>query len=104
MTGVYSGGLMYEYTMEANGFGVVNIAPNGVEELPDFAKYASALAANPAPTGDGGYTSETNPSTCPPKDANWLADSTSLPAMPKKAQAVSVYSFFPDQVTISHPF
>ncbi|KAM7191461.1 Glucanosyltransferase domain containing protein [Naviculisporaceae sp. PSN 640] len=87
MTGVYSGGLMYEYAMEANGFGIVNITPTGVQELPDFAKYAKALAAYPAPTGDGGYTSKSNPSTCPPKDASWLVDGTApLPAMPQRAQ------------------
>lgn len=103
MTGVYSGGLMYEYAMEENGFGIVKITSNGVEEQPDFAKYASALAANPAPTGDGGYTSKTNPSTCPPKDASWLVDGTSLPEMPRKARSVSG-SFFSDPFTINSPF
>ena len=89
MTGVYSGGLMYEYSMESSGYGIVNVSGNSVSELSEFAKYASALSANPAPTGDGGYTSTTNSAACPTKDSNWLVDSTLLPAIPDAAMAVS---------------
>lgn len=86
MTGVYSGGLMYEYTMEANGFGIVNVSGNSVIELPDFSKYADALSKNPAPTGSGGFVSTTSSVPCPTKDVDWPVDSTLLPALPDAAK------------------
>lgn len=89
MTGVYSGGLMYEYSLEENGFGIVKINGNSVSEQPEFAKYASALSKNPAPTGNGGAASTTTSVACPTKDADWLVDSTLLPALPEPAKAVS---------------
>ncbi|CAK7230780.1 1,3-beta-glucanosyltransferase [Sporothrix bragantina] len=87
MTGVYSGGLMYEYALEVNNFGIVSIDGSTVSELPGFTKFASALSAYPAPTGDGGFTSTTNSQACPTKDSDWLVDSTLLPAMPADASA-----------------
>lgn len=87
MTGVYSGGLMYEYALEVNNFGIASIDGSSVSELPQFTKFASALSANPAPTGDGGFTSTTNTQACPTKDVNWLVDSTLLPALPQDAVA-----------------
>ncbi len=89
MTGVYSGGLMYEYSLEASGYGIVKIDGGSADEQPEFAKYASALSANPAPSGNGGFTSTTNSVACPTKNGNWLVDSTLLPAMPDGAKAVS---------------
>jgi hypothetical protein len=92
MTSVYSGGLLYEYSMEANGYGIVKIpTPKSptVQELEDFSRYAQALAVNPAPPGDGGFTSTTHSVPCPTKDANWLVYGTHLPAMPEQAKHVS---------------
>ncbi|KAL1869422.1 hypothetical protein VTK73DRAFT_3159 [Phialemonium thermophilum] len=86
MTGVYSGGLMYEYALEANKYGIAKIEGSKVSELPEFAKFASALSKYPAPTGDGGAVSTTNAVPCPTKDPNWLVDSTLLPAIPEKAK------------------
>lgn len=96
MTGVYSGGLMYEYTMEANKFGIVEIKggqdKGGVDqtgdrkELPEFAAFASALEKWPAPTGDGGYTSTTKAAECPTQDDHWAVDTTALPAIPEGAK------------------
>lgn len=95
MTGVYSGGLMYEYAMEENGFGIVKI-PNvdspTVDVQPGFDKMASALAANPPPKGDGGARPTTHAVACPTKDANWLVDSALLPAIPEEAKAVCYQS------------
>ncbi|KAH8893222.1 hypothetical protein GQ53DRAFT_717855 [Thozetella sp. PMI_491] len=87
MTGVYSGGLMYEYSMEPSGYGIVEIDGTQVKELGEFSKYASALSANPAPTGNGGFVSTTNSIACPTKNGNWLVDSTLLPAIPDGAKA-----------------
>jgi len=90
MTNVYSGGLMYEYAMEVNGYGIVEIPSQKgatVREQPGFARYASALAANPAPSGDGGASLTTHAaSVCPTQDSSWLVDSTLLPAIPEGAK------------------
>ncbi|KAL2148737.1 hypothetical protein VTH82DRAFT_1884 [Thermothelomyces myriococcoides] len=89
MTPVYSGGLMYEYSLEENGYGIVKIdKPDSttVEEQKEFSKFAKALKENPPPEGDGGFTSTTNSVPCPTKDANWLVDSTLLPAIPDGAK------------------
>lgn len=85
MTGVYSGGLMYEYTYEENEFGIVQISGKEAKELDGFGKYKKALADYPAPSGAGGAASTTKSVACPTKDASWLVDSTLLPAMPAKA-------------------
>ncbi len=86
MTAVYSGGLLYEYALEPNDFGIVKISGDSVTEQTDFAKFESALKKYPAPTGDGGFTSTTKAVACPTKDANWLVDSTLLPALPDNAK------------------
>ncbi|KAK3318147.1 Glucanosyltransferase-domain-containing protein [Apodospora peruviana] len=90
MTPVYSGGLMYEYSMEENKFGIVQISgkdqTGNREELPEYKSLKNALSKYPAPTGDGGFTSTTASAACPTKDSNWLVDSTLLPAMPEKAK------------------
>jgi hypothetical protein len=104
MTGVYSGGLMYEYTMEANKYGIVEIEggqENGGKdqtgkrkELPEFAAYQSALKKFPAPSGDAGFTSSTKAAACPTADENWSVSSTALPAIPEGAKKV----FFPSNL------
>jgi hypothetical protein len=98
MTGVYSGGLMYEYTMEPNDYGIVEIKggkENGGadqtgerKELEEFAAFANALKKWPAPTGDGGYSSTTKASECPPTDEHWAVEGTALPAIPEAAKKV----------------
>ncbi|KAL2132417.1 hypothetical protein VTI74DRAFT_3815 [Chaetomium olivicolor] len=96
MTHVYSGGLMYEYSMEPNKFGIVEIEGGqkngGVDqtgkrkELPEFAAFASALKKWPAPTGDGGYTPTSKAQACPTADEHWEVDTTTLPSMPEGAK------------------
>ncbi|RYO74979.1 hypothetical protein DL766_009098 [Monosporascus sp. MC13-8B] len=88
MTSVYSGGLMYEYSMEENNYGIVELDGGSVEELDEFSEMASAFSQYPAPTGDGGFTSTTNSVECPTTDSVWdLGDwgSSALPAMPTDA-------------------
>jgi len=87
MSGVYSGGLLYEYALEPNEYGIVQISGSQVSELPDFARYKSALAANPAPTGNGGATAAAAAKACPTKDSQWLVDGAQqLPALPDEAK------------------
>jgi hypothetical protein len=91
MTSVYSGGLAYEYSMEANGYGMVNISTDGtVTELANFAAFKNQLANNPGPSGSGGASSTQAVSPCPTKSANWNITDDSLPAIPDAAAAVSI--------------
>lgn len=74
MTAVYSGGLMYEYALEENGYGIAKIPSPRATEVkpqPEFAKFADALKKNPAPEGDGGAASESHAVPCPAKGKEW---------------------------------
>ncbi|KAK8048734.1 glycolipid-anchored surface protein 5 [Apiospora phragmitis] len=85
MTGVYSGGLLYEYTKEGNGYGIVDPTSKDVDG-PDFKSFKDALKKYPTPTGDGGAASTTHSVKCPPKDDDWLVEDDSLPAIPDDAK------------------
>jgi hypothetical protein len=90
MTPVYSGGLMYEYSMEENNYGVVELDGGNVERLDEFEAMVEAFRNFPAPSGNGGASSEHSSSECPPTDDGlWdLGDwgSSALPAMPAEAE------------------
>lgn len=88
MTGVYSGGIVYQYSEESDnpGYGLVSIGGSSVSQMSDYTAYSTALASNPAPTGDGGFTSTTNTQACPSPDSEWLVSDTLLPAIPTGAQ------------------
>jgi hypothetical protein len=89
MTGVYSGGLMYEYSIEENDYGVVDLEGglNGkVVKNDEFDLFKEALKNNPAPTGNGGAASTTHAMDCPTSDASWNVDPSLVPEMPKQAQ------------------
>ncbi|KAK5189889.1 1,3-beta-glucanosyltransferase [Exophiala xenobiotica] len=87
MTGVYSGGLVYEYSQEASNYGLVEISGDSVSELPDFAALQSQFAKTANPTGDGGYNSTGGASGCPTYSSpNWLVKDDSLPAIPAGAK------------------
>lgn len=97
MTHVYSGGLMYEYSMEPNDFGIVKIkggdVDGGVDQTgdrqelqPEFNNLVSAMKKYPPPTGDGGYSKERKVSECPKSDDHWMLDGGALPDMPVKAK------------------
>lgn len=88
MTGVYSGGLLYEYSVEGNSFGIVDIVGGQAEDTPDFQGFKGALAKYPTPTGDGGFVKTANSVPCPPEDESWLVDNDSLPAIPDEAKKV----------------
>ncbi|KAL2267142.1 hypothetical protein VTJ83DRAFT_4419 [Remersonia thermophila] len=96
MTHVYSGGLMYEYSMEPNNYGIVKIKGGDVDggkiqtgerqELPEFAAFAEALKTWPAPKGDGGYNPNGKASECPDKDEHWDVEPGTLPDIPEGAK------------------
>lgn len=93
MTGVYSGGLVYEYSQESSGYGVVQINGNSVTAVVDNGEnQESALAAafsdTPDPSGDGGYSQTGASSQCPNESSDWNLGSfsgTDLPAFPSAA-------------------
>ncbi|KAF2774289.1 hypothetical protein EJ03DRAFT_346908 [Teratosphaeria nubilosa] len=87
MTPVYSGGLVYEYSSEGNGYGLVTINGNSVTESADFNNLMVQFANN-TPTGDGGYKSNGGASTCPSQSSTWQVTEFTgedLPAMPSGA-------------------
>lgn len=86
MTGVYSGGLLYEYSNEENEYGVVEMRGKAVSELDEFELYRRALSDNPPPSGDGGASSTSAAAPCPPTQAGWQVDPSLLPKMPAEAE------------------
>lgn len=90
MTSVFSGGLVYEYAMEANHYGLVNINGNSVSPVGQQVQdLSNALKAVAGMSGDGGYqTSNTQAQPCPPQGQNWDTSpfkGSALPAMPSGA-------------------
>ncbi|KAI1142520.1 glycoside hydrolase family 72 protein [Hypoxylon sp. FL0543] len=91
MSSVYSGGLMYEYSREGNGYGIVELSgeSDSVKEEPEFANFQSALKKYPAPSGDGGASKTTTSVACPTVDDVWDLDEwgpSNLPAIPEGAK------------------
>lgn len=86
MTGVYSGGLVYEYSQEDSNYGLVEISNDGVKELKDFDALKTAFEKTKPPTGDGGYNSTGGSNPCPKKSHNWEVDpDEDIPSTPKQA-------------------
>lgn len=85
MTKAYSGGLVYEYTVEGDkDYGLVKVNGDKVEEEDDFAALKKAYKDTPIPTSDGNYNQNGSPSKCPKKSTHWnvdMADDT-LPSTP----------------------
>ena len=86
MTPVYSGGLVYEYTMAENKFGIVEINGGAVKELPEFNTLVTAFKNTPAPSDNGGYKENLPASQCPPQSAMWDVPNNTLPMMPDGAK------------------
>lgn len=89
MTGVYSGGLAYEYTTEPNGYGLVEVVDGEVVPNRDFDALKDAFAATANPTGDGGArTSDTGVMECPAESDSWQVTTDNLPEIPVNAAAM----------------
>lgn len=88
MTGVYSGGLVYEYSEEGSNYGLVQINGNDVSTLKDYDALKAAFEKTSNPEGDGNYNKTGGSNPCPAKSApNWDVDATdSLPAIPVPAE------------------
>jgi hypothetical protein len=98
MTSVFSGGFVFEYSQEVNGFGLVALgnssgsssgsasaSADGVQQLDGYQKLKDALAKSPVPNGDGGYKASSMASDCPTTSQWWVPQNSSLPVLPAKA-------------------
>lgn len=84
MTSVFSGGLVYEYSEEANNYGLVKLDGDSVTKLADFDNLKSEFEKTKNPEGDGGYHSDLPPNDCPPISSHWNA-TNDIPDTPKGA-------------------
>ena len=88
MTSVYSGGLVYEYSEEGSGYGLVELNGNSVSPTTDFKNLQSALSKYQPPSDDGGYKSSGAASQCPAQSSTWEVSKftgADLPAIPDGA-------------------
>lgn len=69
MTGVFSGGLVYEYTQEDNDYGLVKVnSDESAEVLAEFDSLEAAFTKSPRnPTIPSNAPKATRPTTCPPQ-------------------------------------
>lgn len=80
MTKVFSGGIVYEWFMEENDYGLVSIDGSKVSPYPDFTSLQSQLKTiNPTTTKRADYTPTNKPLACPTEDSSWLAKASPLP-------------------------
>ena len=87
MTGVYSGGLVYEYSQEDSNYGLVEVSSDSISERPDFQALMEAFANTANPQSDGGYNSTGGASGCPAySPPNWEVPDDALPAIPEGAK------------------
>ncbi len=87
MSSVYSGGLAYEYTLEPNGYGLVELSSSGqVETNEDFDRLMEAFAKNQDPSGDGGARRDVSCPSCPPSSDEWDVGTENLPVIPEGAK------------------
>ncbi|KAF2754903.1 beta-1,3 glucanosyltransferase [Pseudovirgaria hyperparasitica] len=87
MSSVYSGGMAYEFTTEANGYGLVEEKNGEIVPNEDFERLAKAYKDQPDPEGDGGYRSQVTASECPSNSDDWEVKDLLIPSMPKGANA-----------------
>jgi hypothetical protein len=86
MTAVYSGGLAYEFTIEPNGYGIVELGANGAQPNDDFDRLAAQFAAHPSPSGMAGARSSVTHLDCPAESEDWPLNTNNLPEIPDQAE------------------
>ncbi|CAG8511088.1 1093_t:CDS:2 [Ambispora leptoticha] len=85
MTSIWSGGIVYEWTEEANNYGLVKVNDNSsITPLQDFYNLKQQLAnINPAGVKYDSYSPDNKPSDCPSNSPTWQA-SAHLPPTPSE--------------------
>jgi hypothetical protein len=81
MTSVFSGGIVYEWFMGENNYGLVSLVNSAsVSPYPDFTSLQSQLAkATPTITQRSAYTPKNSPPACPSVGGSWQAQASPLP-------------------------
>jgi hypothetical protein len=80
MTEVFSGGIVYEYFMGANEYGLVSLDGSSVSPYPDFTSLQSQLASiSPTITQSSAYTPSNSAPSCPSATGTWEAQPSPLP-------------------------
>ncbi|KAF2703692.1 carbohydrate-binding module family 43 protein [Pleomassaria siparia CBS 279.74] len=80
MTSVFSGGIVYEWFMGANEFGLVSIDGSSVSTYPDFTSLKNQLQSiSPSTTSKAGYKPSNTAPACPSVASTWEAAATPLP-------------------------
>ncbi|KAI3394725.1 hypothetical protein diail_2254 [Diaporthe ilicicola] len=82
MTTVFSGGIAYEYSVEPNGYGIVEIKDGEIAPNQDFEELATAFKNTPNPSGGGEFDSDATAAECPAQSANWEVADELIPAPP----------------------
>jgi hypothetical protein len=86
MTGVFSGGCVYEWSQEVSDYGLVDLGTNGsITLLADYYNLKSEFAQTPMPSGDGDYKATGSASNCPGNSSDFTGWAV-LPAIPSAAQ------------------
>ncbi|KAJ2711450.1 40S ribosomal protein S27 [Coemansia spiralis] len=89
MTGVFSGGFMYEYSEEDNDYGIVKVSygSSSVEKVADYSTFKKALqGAKPQGVKMASYKPSGAASTCPAASSVWHVKSDVLPPTPSTAR------------------
>ena len=87
MSSVFSGGIVYEYSNEANNYGLVNIIDKDtVEKLPDFDNLKEQFSETSDPEGDAGYSENLKYSVCPTNSTKAWIVRDKVPPMPEGAK------------------
>jgi hypothetical protein len=81
MTDVFSGGIVYEWFMGENNYGLVSLVNSAsVSPYPDFTSLQSQLATiSPSITQKSAYTPATSAPACPSVGGSWQAQASPLP-------------------------
>ncbi|KAH9993892.1 carbohydrate-binding module family 43 protein [Xylariaceae sp. FL0662B] len=81
MTGVFSGGIVYQYFMSENNYGLVEVNGDSVSPYPDYTSLSSQLAkVSPTITASSAYKPSNSPPACPTVGGTtWAAEASPLP-------------------------
>ncbi|EMD70004.1 hypothetical protein GGP41_000159 [Bipolaris sorokiniana] len=82
MTNVFSGGIVYEWFMGANNYGLVKLTDNdaSVSPYPDFTSLRDQLASvTPSATQRSNYNPTNTAPACPSVGGTWLPQASPLP-------------------------
>jgi len=85
MTGVFSGGCVYEWSQEVSDYGLVDLSNGSITLLPDYTNLKNEFAKTPMPSGNGDYKATGSASTCPGNSSDFTGWAV-LPAIPSAAQ------------------